>query len=404
MSGELPEGWRHAKLGEVAALSGGTTPSKTNDAYWLEGTMPWATPSDITSLPLGQSRIDATEAHIAEVALKECSLKLNSPGTVLMTSRATIGYAAINDVPMATNQGFLNFTCLDGCDPEFLCHWLNANRGLLTAAAGGSTFKELSRGTAKLLPILLPPFNEQRRIAEVLRSADDAIAANQRATRQSDMTLKMSMDAALHITSRAPPSHWRNVQIRELGKVQAGRQRAPSFTLGEVRPYLRVANVFDGYIDVSDVLTMPFTDREFSEYRLLPGDILINEGQSLHLVGRAAIYEGQPEECCFQNTLVRFRAEVVSPMFAYALTRTLYWTGQLSAIATQTTSVAHLGVSRFANLRVALPPKDEQEQIANAFLALSSASESLKAAGVRLSELRSALVADLLSGRVRVSA
>ena len=126
MSGEVPEGWRHAKLGEVAALSGGTTPSKTNDTYWADGTVLWATPSDITSLPLGRSRIAVTEAHIAEIALKECSLKLNPPGTVLMTSRATIGYAAINDVPMATNQGFLNFTCLDGCDPEFLCHWLNA--------------------------------------------------------------------------------------------------------------------------------------------------------------------------------------------------------------------------------------------------------------------------------------
>lgn len=173
MSGELPEGWCLTKLGEIAALSGGTTPPKSNDAYWTQGDVPWATPSDITSLPLGQARIAATEAHVAELALKECSLKLNPIGTVLMTSRATIGYAVINDVPMTTNQGFLNFACSDDCDPQFLCHWLNANRGLLTAAAGGSTFKELSRGTAKLLPISLPPLDEQRRIAEVLRSVDE---------------------------------------------------------------------------------------------------------------------------------------------------------------------------------------------------------------------------------------
>ena len=77
---------------------------------------------------------------------------------------------------------------------------------------------------------------------------------------------------------------------------------------GSPRPYLRVANVFDGYIDYSDVLEMPFTDGEFRKFALQPGDILFNEGQSLELVGRNARFDGPPNKFAFQNTLVRFRA------------------------------------------------------------------------------------------------
>ena len=72
-------------------------------------------------------------------------------------------------------------------------------------------------------------------------------------------------------------------------------------------PYLRVANVFDGWIDYSDVLEMDFTPTERETFSLLPNDLLLNEGQSLELVGRSSMYLGKPNRYCFQNTLVRFR-------------------------------------------------------------------------------------------------
>jgi type I restriction enzyme S subunit len=235
---------------------------------------------------------------------------------------------------------------------------------------------------------------------------DDTIACGEAAERQAFEVLKQAMVASLHLEEegRAPDSGWKTARIGDLGKVQAGRQRAPNFTQGEVRPYLRVANVFDGYIDTSDILTMPFTAREYGEYRLSPGDILLNEGQSIELVGRAAMYAGEPRDCCFQNTLVRFRALSVPADFAYGLFRTLYWTGRLSAIASRTTSVAHLGVSRFANLRVAVPPADEQHRIGKLFNDLCDAHASHQAANQRLRKIRQAISSALLSGRVRVPA
>ncbi|MCU0786461.1 MAG: restriction endonuclease subunit S, partial [Verrucomicrobia bacterium] len=85
------------------------------------------------------------------------------------------------------------------------------------------------------------------------------------------------------------PKGWQIMQMNEAGVVDAGRQRSPHLVAGKLRPYLRVANVMDGYIDASDVNSMLFTDSEFERFKLRTGDILLNEGQSLELVGRPAI-------------------------------------------------------------------------------------------------------------------
>ncbi|MET3605781.1 restriction endonuclease S subunit [Sphaerotilus sulfidivorans] len=160
------------------------------------------------------------------------------------------------------------------------------------------------------------------------------------------------------------PSDWEVRAVEELGLVQAGRQRSPDFVDGSLRPYLRVANVFDGRIDTSDVNKMRFTDKEFERYQLKSGDILLNEGQSFELVGRPALYEGEPRECCFQNTLIRFRpSSRVDPSFALKLFQQCLYDGTFQSIAKKTTSIAHLGVSRFASLRLLWPPLDEQKRI-----------------------------------------
>ncbi len=161
------------------------------------------------------------------------------------------------------------------------------------------------------------------------------------------------------------PDGWMRAQVKDLGDVSAGRQRSPNFTEGKSRPYLRVANVFEGYIDVSDVNEMPFTEKEFERYRLHYGDILLNEGQSTELVGRPAMYKGELPNCCFQNTLVRFKGgkEVDND---YALQRFLLclYDGTFRRISKKTTSIAHLGVSRFADLTLVWPPLKEQQKIA----------------------------------------
>lgn len=161
------------------------------------------------------------------------------------------------------------------------------------------------------------------------------------------------------------PEGWVWARIDQAGGVQLGRQRAPQFHSGEnMVPYLRVANVFEERIDISDVMEMHFSKQDEEAYLLSPGDILLNEGQSLELVGRPAIYRGELPRACFTNTLVRFRAED-SVLAEYAMAVFLHYmhSGRFRKIAKITTNIAHLGAGRFAELEFPLPPITEQTEI-----------------------------------------
>src|SRR4051812_13969060 len=90
------------------------------------------------------------------------------------------------------------------------------------------------------------------------------------------------------------PRGWSWAQVKEVGEVKLGRQRSPEHHSGpHMRPYLRVANVYEDRLCLSDVLSMNFTPDEYKSYRLEHGDILLNEGQSLEWVGRSAMYRGE---------------------------------------------------------------------------------------------------------------
>src|SRR5688572_20174663 len=118
-----------------------------------------------------------------------------------------------------------------------------------------------------------------------------------------------------------------------------------------MRPYLRVANVYEDRIDLSDVKEMNFTPDEYVTYKLKYGDILLNEGQSLELVGRPALYRDEIPGACFQNTLVRFRTYPgLEPTFALLVFRYYLHAKRFQQLARWTVNIAHLGASRFAEV------------------------------------------------------
>ena len=225
----------------------------------------------------------------------------------------------------------------------------------------------LNRKDIGAFPVYLPPLPEQRKIAAILSSVDDAIEKTRAVIDQAQVVKRGLMQELLtrglpgrHTRFKRTetgeiPDDWRVVRIAQIGAVEAGRQRSPR-AQGKLRPYLRVANVYDGRIDTTSLFSMPFRESEFLRYKLVSGDLLLNEGQSRELVGRCAQYSGDPHDCCFQNTLIRFRAgKYIHPRFAFWVFRYYFYSGVFSGIARQTTSVAHLGVQRFANLKIALP-------------------------------------------------
>lgn len=198
------------------------------------------------------------------------------------------------------------------------------------------------------------------------------------------------------------PNGWEERRIDEWGGVRGGRQRSPRMS-GTPRPYLRVANVFDGRIESTDVLSMPFTDREFATFRLEPGDILLNEGQSIDLVGRSAVYCGAPPDCAFQNTLIRFRPRSPSEAsYFVAVFNRLWQSGRFAAIASRTTSIAHLGSGRFGGIRVVCPSLTvEREAIACRLQLFGERQEALTKVIRAKRQLKRGLAEQLLTGALR---
>jgi type I restriction enzyme S subunit len=200
------------------------------------------------------------------------------------------------------------------------------------------------------------------------------------------------------------PQGWCFAKVREVGAVQLGRQRSPEVHQGaNMLSYLRVANVHEDRIDITDVMQMHFEPREVERYELKPGDILLNEGQSKELVGRPAMYRGELPGACFTNSLVRFQAsEMVDRTFALQLF--LHWlkSGAFLPLAQITTNIAHLGAGRFGEMDFPLPPLNEQRRIVAKLEALQARSrrarEALDAVPPLLEKVRQSILAAAFRG------
>ena len=169
-----PKNWRRASLepdkaGEaIVRVDSGGTPSTSVDEYW-DGDVPWLTPKEITGFTDGLF-VSRTERSITQTGLDNSAAKLLPAGTVMLSKRAPVGAVAVNAVPMATNQGFLNFRCGKLLRPLYLAYWLRGNKPYLDKVANGSTYPELYQNDLFEFEIALPPIDIQDRIIEVLNA------------------------------------------------------------------------------------------------------------------------------------------------------------------------------------------------------------------------------------------
>ena len=215
-------------------------------------------------------------------------------------------------------------------------------------------------------------------------------------------------DSAELDTSTLPslPKGWCCGKVNDVGDVKLGRQRSPEHHNGPyMRPYLRVANVYEDRIDLSDVMEMNFTPQEYETYCLQHGDILLNEGQSLEWVGRPAMYRDEVPGACFQNTLVRFRTKPgVDPAYALYLFRHYLHVQRFQRIAKWTVNIAHLGAQRFAEVEFPLAPSNEQHRIVvkieELFSDLDAGVAALERVKAKLKRYRAAVLKAAVEGRL----
>ncbi|MFK5216552.1 restriction endonuclease subunit S [Glaesserella parasuis] len=167
--------WKLKKLSEVADIIGGATPKSDVDEYF-NGDIPWITPKDLSGY--NNRYISKGERNITKLGLENSSAKLLPKGTVLFTSRAPIGYVAIADNEVCTNQGFKSLVLKEGNIPEFFYYLLKHNVPLFEARATGSTFKEVSGQVVKNTELFIPSIDIQKKIVDLVSPLDEKIELN----------------------------------------------------------------------------------------------------------------------------------------------------------------------------------------------------------------------------------
>ncbi len=176
--GEIPEGWEVENLGQVVEVFGGATPSTKRPEYWEGGIHCWATPKDLSNI--ASPVLLDTERKITDAALNKISSGLLPSGTLLLSSRAPIGYLAISEVPVAINQGFIAMPPRDAPSNWYMMLWCKASHEEIISHANGSTFLEISKANFRKIPMALPDSELLSEFDKFVGSLYGRVSVNQR--------------------------------------------------------------------------------------------------------------------------------------------------------------------------------------------------------------------------------
>ena len=372
--------WVVRTMGSLASFSSGGTPSKDNPKYW-NGSIPWVSASSMYDLV-----IERADHYVTPLAIGN-GTRIAKKGAILILVRGSMLFKrvpiCIAGVDVAFNQDVKALDLEASIDTGFLLYQLSAFQARFPINETGIGAGKIELDHLKGFELFIPDTHEQHRIASCLSSLDTLITAetqkletlktHKRGLMQQLFPREGETQPRLRFPEFQNAGEWDVKRVDEQGSVLAGKALAVDAP-GPQRPYLRTKNVLDGAIDLSDVLTMPMSDAEFTRFEILDGDVLLNEGQSLELVGRASIYHGEfGQRCAMQNALLRFRAfQSTSAEFAAQYFRQCQKDGTFANVATKTTSVAHLGSSRFSALKLAWPSAAEQKRIATCLSSLDA--------------------------------
>ncbi|WEF25943.1 restriction endonuclease subunit S [Paracoccus sp. S3-43] len=358
----LPKGWRRARLDDVADRASGHTPDQGRPEYW-NGGVAWVSLAD--SAKLDQGYISETDKQISHLGIRHSSAVLLPPETVILSRDAGVGKSAVLKSEMAVSQHFIAWSCSAKrvLDPWFLYAWMQTQKPFFERMAVGSTIKTIGLPIFKRLTIDFPPLPEQRRIAAILRTWDEALeklaALRAAKARRLEGIAQQLLAPSRAIGRGVPQSNW-----------------APS-SFGDVFEERQDKNAGLGSDDVvtvgkyairkqSEHFTRSVASKDLSNYwTISPGDFVYDPMSAYY--GAIGRYAGSADGIVSPAYRVIKLSPDVDPEFMVALLRTHHVRFLLEARSSQGNKEGKrrlLQRDEFESIEFKLPSREAQREIA----------------------------------------
>jgi type I restriction enzyme S subunit len=333
-------------------------------------------------------------------------------GATIYTNKKRI---LASDAVVDNNVMGVTVTDSDTCLPEFLFYWFEGID--LAKLSSPGTVPSITAARVRAQKVMLPPVDEQRSIATVLSVLQRAIERQERlialtAELKRGLMYKLFTEGTRGEPLKQPtrfgsvPASWSVVPLGECCQVQTGVAKGRKVNAGDALsvPYLRVANVQDGHLDLREIKEITIRGDERVRYSLRPGDVVLTEGGDLDKLGRGFIWNGEVADCVHQNHIfaVRPNRSRLSSEFVAYQTQSPYAKKYFLSVAHKTTNLACINTSKLKAFPVLIPSAEEQDEMVSVLQVLdrrrSLAAETLAS----LRSLFRTLLHQLMTARLRV--
>jgi type I restriction enzyme S subunit len=383
----MRDGWRETSLGDIAEV--------TAIAEDWDGGIVWLTPTEITSQD-GKVVSDSIR-KITDLGFKNSGAQMLPRDSVILTSRASVGYVALAGKDLCTNQGFQSLIPKQYVLAKFLMFWIQQNRPEFESRSAGSTFKEISKSNVKSIKLQLPPLSEQKRIVDLISSVDSYIEALQRQLESA----KKSRNAVLHEILQAGGDDWVEGKVGDISVLRYGYTESANWD--PIGPkFLRITDIQDGQVNWDLVPYCKISDADLGLQQLKDGDLVF--ARTGATTGKSFLVTNPPDSVS-ASYLIRLRPDQskVNPYYLSIFFQSENYWQQVMA-GTSGSAQGGVNASKLSHLKIQIPPLSRQKMISDLIEEMDIHASKIRDSLNRSQDLRNSMLSDLLSGEHQIPA
>ena len=406
--------FKKIKLSEIGEIVGGSTPSTKNPENY-GGNISWITPKDLANY--NKMFIKNGERNITEQGFKSCSAKMLPKNSVLFTSRAPIGYIAIADEELCTNQGFKSIIPNSNIDYIFLYYLLKYNKDYIAGFGSGTTFKEISGSVMKNIEVMIPnSIEKQRKISKILYTLDQKIELNNQINDNLSKLMKNTyiewfknyniqnenMDFKESKLGKIP-SNWKIEHLKDVFFFQEGPGiRNWQYVEENGTKFINIRCIKDNDLELStaNMISEEEANGKYKHFMLNEWDVVVSTSGTL---GRSQIIRKEHLPLCLNTSVIRFKPSNGFDEYAFMYNYLISdeFLNLLDMMATGSAQ-RNFGPMHLNQIDLVYPDKRTIKKFNNLVFPIIEAIQNNKSENIKLSFLRDTLLPKLMNGEIDI--